>query len=151
MDYMTVDGTCYNVKTDPQQNRVYAWELAHVAPIDTNKITIEVAEQIVAYVWAEEGLSHPPKVEFINDKRGNRSATGCRLKLRFPAGLLYSWVVLHELAHAMTSNVDGASNGHGAWYMQVYTNLLNKYAGMDLLMMYHTAAQMNVKIKGVNG
>jgi len=149
-NYKTMTGETYKVIGDPQQKLVYAWENKIVSPTDTAKITIETAEQIVNYVWAEAGLEHPPKVEYIRDKRP-RSATGSRLKVRFPDGLLYSWVVLHEVAHAMTSNVDGASAQHGPRFMQVYTNLLNKHAGLDMLMLYGTANAMGVKIHGVNG
>jgi len=146
-NYRTMTGESYRVVGDPQQKRVYAWERLVISPTDTSKISIEVAEQIVKYVWAEEGLEHPPKVEYIRDKRGNRSATGSRLKLRFPDGLLYSWVVLHELAHAMTSNVDGASAQHGPRFVQVYINLLSKYQGFDMLLLLHTAKQNNVEVK----
>ncbi len=145
-NHTTISGETYRVVGDYQQKRVYAWERKHVAPFDTAKISIETAEQIVNYVWAEEGLQHPPKVEYIRDKRA-RSATGCRLKVRFPDGLLYSWVVLHELAHAMTSNVDGASCQHGPKYMKVYINLLHKYQRLDYLQMKATAKMENVDVK----
>jgi len=146
-NYTTLDGTAYKVVGDYQQKRVYAWERKHIAHTDTVKISIETAEQIVNYVWAEEGLQHPPKVEYIRDKRA-RSATGSRLKVRFPDGLLYSWIVLHELAHSMTSNVDGASNQHGSLFMKVYIKLLHKYQRMDYLMLIATAKMDNVDVNG---
>jgi len=40
------------------------------------------------------------------------------------------WCLLHELAHAMTSHVDGRSDGHGPLFMGVYVNLLCATCGL---------------------
>ncbi|MFC7554740.1 hypothetical protein ACFQU7_24785 [Pseudoroseomonas wenyumeiae] len=49
-----------------------------------------------------------------------------RLRLRLPPQWP-SWLLLHELAHAMTSTHDGASDGHGPRFMGLYLQLLERY------------------------
>lgn len=144
--YQTLSGETYNVVTDPQQNRVYDWEGDIVAPTDTNLVTVEVAQQIVDHIWAGEGREFPPQVE-IKRRKNSNCADATRFALRFPAHRLYTWIIIHEISHSFTANEDGASNQHNGWFMQTYIHLLNKYAGLDLLMLMHTATQRNIKIK----
>jgi len=41
--------------------------------------------------------------------------------------------VLHELAHAMTSDADGRSDGHGPLFVGVYVQLIVRYLRLDPL------------------
>ena len=43
---------------------------------------------------------------------------------------LPTWVLLHELAHAMTSTAEGASAGHGPLFVGMYLGLLVRHARM---------------------
>ena len=38
-----------------------------------------------------------------------------------------SRILLHELAHAMTSTAEGGTDGHGAWVMGLYLQLPERY------------------------
>lgn len=144
--YTVTSGQTYNVTGDRQVSRVYSWEEEIVAPTDTNLVSPEVAQQIVDHIWAGEGREYPPKV-IIKNRKNSRCADATRFELRFPLRRLYTWIIIHELAHSLTSNEDGASNHHNGWFVQTYIRLLAKYAGLDLLMLMHTATQQNIKIK----
>ena len=144
--YTDISGQSYNMIGDPQQNRVYKWELEIVAPTDTNLVSLEVAQQIVNHIWESEGREHPPQVE-LKRRKNARGADATRFELRFAPRSLYTWIIIHELSHSFTSNEDGASNHHNGWFMQTYIHLLNKYAGLDLLMLMYTATQQKLEIK----
>lgn len=146
--YMTISGESYAVKSDRQRHRVYAWENEIVRPKDTTLISVEAAQSVVNYIWESEGREYPPQVELKHGKRP-RCADATRFKLRFPENMLYTWIIIHELAHTFTSNEDGASNGHGDWFMQVYTRLLSKYVNIPLPLLYYTANEKGIKIKGL--
>jgi hypothetical protein len=49
-----------------------------------------------------------------------------RLTIRLP-GTCPSWWLLYEIAHAMTTDYDGWSDGHGAKFMGLYVQLLTRY------------------------
>src|SRR5271166_6963144 len=52
----------------------------------------------------------------------------------WPSGLADrtpSWCVLHELAHAMRSQADGRSDGHGPVFTGVYIRLIVRYVRLD--------------------
>ncbi len=146
MLYKTLSGESYTVKNDRQKHRVYRWEDDIVRPRDTNRVTIEVAQQIVNHIWENEGREHPPQVE-LKHRKNARCADATRFKLRFPESMLYTWIIIHELAHSFTSNEDGASNGHGGWFMQTYIYLLSKYAGMNMMELMYSATKRNIEIK----
>jgi hypothetical protein len=74
---------------------------------------------MVDAIWAEMGLLYPPKVEPLPKQAKATVATATRLCIRLP-DRLPSWCLLHEIAHAMTTTVDGQSDGHGAAFMGVY-------------------------------
>lgn len=143
--HTVISGKSYAVRSDRCRHTVYRWEDEIVRPYDTNKITIDTAQLIVNHIWEREGRKHPPQV--VLKRRGNADAT--RLKIRLPENMLYTWIVIHELSHSLTSNADGASNGHGAWYMQVYTRLLSTYVDIPLPLLYYTANEKGIKIKGL--
>lgn len=143
--YTAISGKSYAVHSDRCRHKVYRWEDEIVRPRDTNKITLEAAQSVVNHIWEREGREHPPQVEL--KRRGN--ADGTRLKIRLPENMLYTWIVIHELCHSLTSNEDGASNGHRAWYMQVYTRLLSTYINIPLSTLHDTAAAAGIEIKGL--
>ncbi len=77
-------------------------------------------------IWSETGLRHPPKVERLPRRATARQADATRLILRLP-DQLPSWILLHELAHTMSSSHDGPSDGHGPVFVGLYVDLLVRY------------------------
>lgn len=143
--YKSISGKSYATHTDRCRYKVYRWEDEIVRPRDTNKITLDAAQSIVDYIWAQEGREHPPQV--VTKRNGCASAT--RFEIKLPENMRYTWIVIHELSHSLTSNEEGASNGHGSWWMQVYTRLLSTYVNIPLPLLYYTANERGIKIKGL--
>lgn len=115
---------------DRQRARVYAWEDRVIAPRDPSLIPFSAAQGMVDAIWAELGLSWPPRVEALPAQATTRMADATRLTLRLPARTP-SWCLLHELAHALTTTHDGASDGHGARFVGVYAGLLARYLRLE--------------------
>ncbi|MBI0539523.1 hypothetical protein D9599_28860 [Roseomonas sp. KE2513] len=111
---------------DRQRARVYAWEDRVVAPHAPDRIPFSAAQSMVDAIWAGMGLRWPPKVERLPGQASVREADATRLRLRLPEALP-SWVLLHELAHSMTSTAEGNTDGHGPRFMGLYLQLLERY------------------------
>ncbi|ONG56254.1 hypothetical protein BKE38_06275 [Pseudoroseomonas deserti] len=115
---------------DAQRQRVYAWEDRVIAPHGGGMIAFAAAQPMVDAIWAELGLRFPPKVEPLPHQARRRIADADRLRLRLPAACP-PWVLLHELAHSLTSTAEGASDGHGADFVGLYLQLLIRYLRLD--------------------
>ncbi len=98
---------------DRQRSRVYAWEDRVIAPCDPSQVAFAAAQGMVDAILSEMGLLYPPRVEKMPAQARCRIADANRLTVRLPPSLP-SWCLLHELAHAMTTDQDGHSDGHGA-------------------------------------
>jgi hypothetical protein len=88
------------------------------------------AQAMVDAIWSDMGLRHPPAVEPLPRQTTATLASANRLAIFLPAQTP-SWCLLHELAHAMTTTMDGVSDGHGAAFMGVYVRLLARYLRHD--------------------
>lgn len=116
-------------RADRRARRVYAWEDQVVAPLDRSLVPFAQMQALVDHVWQGEGLRWPPRMQ--RRKRSRTTlATGSRLAISAPDSLP-SWVLLHELAHAMTADHDGHGDGHGAAFVGVYVRLLVRYCRID--------------------
>jgi hypothetical protein len=111
---------------DGQRARVYAWENRVIGPHDSSQVAFAAAQGFIDAVWTESGLQYPPKVERLPRQTRVLMADATRLRIRLPPSLP-AWCLLHEIAHAMTSTVEGASDGHGPIFMGVYVGLLSRY------------------------
>lgn len=111
---------------DAQRGRVYAWEDRVVAPRDASAVPFAAAQGMVDAIWAEQGLRYPPRAEPLPPQARRSLGDATRLAIRLPP-LFQSWVLLHEIAHAMSSTHDGAGDGHGAIFMGLYVKLLAQY------------------------
>jgi hypothetical protein len=116
---------------DHQRSKVYAWEERFVAPYDPSTIVLAQAQGMVDAIWSEMGLHFPPKVEPLPRQARATMADADRLTIRL-TDPCPSWWLLHELGHAMTSTVDGRSDGHGAQFMGLYIQLLTRYLRLPL-------------------
>ena len=130
---------------DRQRSRVYAWEDANVAPLDGQHIAFAAAQGIVDAIWQELGLHYPPRVEPLPTQARTRIADADRITIRLPA-LTPSWCLLHELAHCLTTTVDGQSDGHGPSFVGIYVQLLQRYLQLDGTAMKQSLAAANVEV-----
>jgi hypothetical protein len=111
---------------DRQRGRVYAWEDRVIAPRDTSTLPFAAAQGMVDAIWAEQGLRFPPRVEPLPRQARRSLGDATRLSIRLPERFA-SWLLLHELAHAMSSTHDGDSDGHGPIFMGLYLELITRY------------------------
>lgn len=111
---------------DAQRGRVYAWEDAVVAPRDLSRVDFAAAQGMIDAIWAEQELRYPPRAEKLPPQARRSLGDATRLCVRLPA-VFSSWVLLHELAHAMSSTHDGEGDGHGAVFVGLYVKLLAQY------------------------
>jgi hypothetical protein len=110
---------------DYQRFRVYAWEDRHVHPKDTGTVPFDQAQAIVDYVWARAGLSYPPKIRELGHNARSTQANANRLTIRIPAKGTSTTILLHEIAHSMTT--DAASertHAHHPRFVGVFMKLL---------------------------
>jgi hypothetical protein len=118
------------MKNDAQRSKVYAWERRFVAPRDQSSIPRSIMQPMVDAIWGELGLRWPPKVEAMPKNARRIFATGSRLRLRMPEKSP-SWLLLHELGHALTCTHEDHSDQHGPIFVGVYVMLLERYMRMD--------------------
>jgi len=142
--YKTLDGSTYKIVGDPQRRKVYAWEDKHIAKYDTKLMTLDEAQDFINFVWYTSGRDHPPCVNLA--RKNARKATGSRLKITIPEKMLYRWILLHEVAHSFTSDVNGASHQHGPKFMKVYISLLEKHLCIPLPLLMYTVKEAGVKV-----
>jgi hypothetical protein len=95
---------------------------------------------MVDAIWTEIGLKYPPAVEPLP-----RQSSATRLSIFLPAKTP-SWCLLHELAHAMTTDVDGSSDGHGPIFMGVYLKLISRYLRLDHDRLLQSAAMEGIAV-----
>ena len=117
--------TCRRDISDYQRSAVYRWEDRHVHSKDTSTIPFDQAQAIVDYVWARAGLTYPPKIRELGRNARSTIANADRLTVRIPARGISTTVLLHEIAHSMTS--DAASkrtHAHRPRFVGVFMNLL---------------------------
>lgn len=110
--------------------RLYAWEDAEVAPRDRSSVPFAQLQALVDHVWAGEGLRFPPRVRPLPRQARRTVARATRTAIEAPPELP-TWVLLHELAHALTSTAEEKSDGHGPRFAGMYLRLLERYARMD--------------------
>ncbi|MFC7476717.1 hypothetical protein ACFQS7_20280 [Dankookia sp. GCM10030260] len=114
---------------DAAARRLYAWEDAEVGPRDTSRVPFARLQALVDHVWAAEGLRFPPRIRPLPRQARRTVARATRLAIEAPAELP-TWVLLHELAHSLTSTAEGGSDGHGPRFVGLYVHLLVRHARM---------------------
>lgn len=122
---------------DFQKQRVYDWEDRHIAPRDLTPVPFDQIPHIVHHCWPGP---YPPKVEALH-KLSRMEGTGHRLRLRFPTDRpTKTWIILHEMAHALTFG-----DGHGPNFVGAYIHLVEKYLNIPIAFLHYTAKASNVK------
>jgi len=132
-------------KRDFQRNRVYDWENRVIAPHDSSFISFSDAQAMVNAIWSEIGLQYPPKVEPLPARAKATVASASRLSIFLPARTP-SWCLLHEIAHALTSAMDGQSDGHCGLFMGIYVQLLGRYMRLDTVLLVRSLRSENIQV-----
>jgi hypothetical protein len=128
---------------DPHARKLYAWEDAVVAPRDRSLVPFARLQALVDHVWAEEGRKWPPRVRPLPKQARRTVARATRTAIEAPAELP-SWVLLHEIAHALTADVDGNHAGHGPDFVAAYLRLLARHARLDRGMLEDSLARAGI-------
>ncbi len=132
-------------RRDGQKARGYAWENTVIASSDRSVVPFSAAQGMVDAIWSELGVHYPPKVERLLRQSRRLQADGSRLRLRLPQ-TIPSWLLLHELAHALSSAQDGVSDGHGPDFMGLYVQLLDRYLRLPAAELIRSAAAARIAI-----
>jgi len=130
-------------RTDRAARELYAWEDAVVAPQDRSLVPFARLQALVDHVWAAEGRHFPPRIRPLPKQARRTVARATRTTIEAPAELP-SWVLLHEIAHALTGDVDGNGLDHGADFVGVYLSLLVRHARMDRAVLEATLRQAGI-------
>jgi hypothetical protein len=130
---------------DYQRSKLYAWEQEFVKPHDKSHVAFKDIKGIVDWIWAKEGLQYPPLVGLM-DARNHAGGDATRIEVRFHDHGSPTWIIIHEVAHSMTATAheNHQSVGHGPSFVGVYMRLLEKYMGLNLLVLMATAKNKGV-------
>lgn len=129
---------------DYQKSKCYAWEREVIAPKGGAFVAYDDAQNLVNFIWEAEGLKYPPQICRLDPRNTTAEATGGRFEVHI-RDRVQTWVILHELAHSMTSNIHDQTVAHRAPWVGVYMNLVVKYLGIPLLVLAATATRMGVE------
>jgi len=130
---------------DRQRARVYAWEDRGVAPRDTSTLPYTAAKGMVGAIWADLGLRFPPEVDRLPGQARRLQADASGLLVRLPQ-TMPSLLLLHEIAHALSSTHIGESDGHGPVFMGLYIQLLGGYMRWCRDELLHSARADGIQI-----
>jgi hypothetical protein len=131
---------------DSQRSAVYSWERNNIAHFDVKPVPFNQVQAIIDYVWAQEGLEYPPQAELLPKNATGRAGDATRTKVRFREST-YTWIILHELAHSLTSNIEYESNHHGSLFMGMYIQLLNRFLKIPYDVMRDSAEASGLEVK----
>lgn len=130
---------------DYQRSKVYAWENRVIAPRAPGVVSFGEAQGMVNAIWAEMGLKYPLAVVPLPKQARATMACATRLEISL-SKITPSWCLLHEIAHSMTSTVEGLSDGHGQLFMGFYLQLIVRYQRLELDPLMHSIGKAGIKI-----
>lgn len=117
-------------KRDSQKQRVYKWEESFLPAKDHSLVPFDNIQGIVNYIWQNENLQYPPIVKKkLNGKK--HIGFGSRTKISFNPVPIPTWIIIHELTHSLTSNLE-TSAGHNEDFVGMYIYLLSKYLNIPM-------------------
>ena len=128
---------------DSAARRFYAWEDAVIAPRDRSLVPFARLQALVDHVWAAEGRRWPPRVRPLPKQARRTVARASRTAIEAPPELP-SWVLLHEIAHALTAEVDGRHAGHGPDFVAAYLRLLERHVRLERGLLEATLAEAGI-------
>jgi hypothetical protein len=132
---------------DSQKSKVYAWEDKHVIGRTEAYIPFEKCQEMVNYIWEQMGWKYPPRVIAQHKNVTKHAASANRLHVSIPEDRgAKTTVIIHELAHSATCDVDGHSERHGPEFVGVYMKMLDKLIpNLNLPVLMYTAQLGRVK------
>jgi hypothetical protein len=116
-----------------------------VAPCDPTILLFSSAQAVVDAIWSDMGLRYPPAIVPLSRRATATMACANRLSI-WLADQTPSWCVLHELAHAMTSDADGRADGHGPIFMGVYVRLIERYLRLDTQILIDSLQDAGIEV-----
>jgi hypothetical protein len=117
--------TCRRDTSDYQRSAVYRWQDKRVHSKDTGTIPFDQAQAIVDYVWARAGLTYPPKIREMPSQTRRAKADATRLTIRIQPTGISTTVLLHEIAHSMTTDAaSDRTHAHSPRFVGVFMRLL---------------------------
>lgn len=133
---------------DYQRQKVYDWELTYVRNRSNQMVSSENAQSIVDYVWQDMGLIGPPIVKIFYPKTSRKLSKAAhaegREAIAIPPYGVSTYVILHEIAHCMTSTLEGNEELHGPDFVGMYVQLLAKYGNISMFELMYTLDIMKV-------
>jgi hypothetical protein len=128
---------------DRAARKLYAWEDAVVAPRDRSLVPFAQLQSLVDHVWQDAGRHFPPRVKPLPRQARRTVARATRTVIECPPELP-SWILLHEIAHALIADVDGNGLNHGPDFVRTYVDLLVKHARMDRALLDESLADVGL-------
>lgn len=130
---------------DTQRSRVYKWEDRFLPTYDRTDIPFEQTQTLVDGIWTDLGLKYPPTV--IKKKNTHKTAAKANRTHIFVPDTIRGWVLLHELSHSLTLDVEreDTEGAHGPRFVGIYAKLLIRYLRVseEFLYMSLSAARIN--------
>ena len=133
-------------RRDNQRVALYRWERVvmntpkqrFIYPENTDPMTLKQCQSLVNKVWKDYFPSKVKDTPIVTDGRGRRKACWAygKNEIRLPRWARIKWVVLHEVAHAITSEDPKMwyVAWHGPEYARLILELWNQYLeGIDLV------------------
>jgi hypothetical protein len=132
---------------DSQKSKVYSWENQHVIGRAEAYIPYDRCQDMVNYIWAQMGWQHPPRVRPMPRQERKACAKANRLNVYIPEDYgAKTTVIIHELAHSATGDIEGSTECHGPEFVGVYMKILDKLVpGLNLPVLMYTAKEAKVK------
>jgi hypothetical protein len=133
---------------DYQRQRVYDWEDVVVAARCPGVVPFANSQTYIDGVWLANGWERPPQAAPMPQRKDGvriASATYGEIKLSLQTP---GWVILHELAHALTDD------RHGPNFVGMYIDLLERVEQLPRLLTMFTLKQaqidFNLGVKPLN-
>jgi hypothetical protein len=129
---------------DFQRQAVYNWEKKYIGPKCNRVLPFAEVQTFVDGIWLFERLLYPPKVRLMPKNATTIYARGCReyieVQEKTPA-----WIIVHELAHTMTMDIDKNGDKHGPDFVGMYIKMLENYCDVPLPYSMYTLSLAKVK------
>jgi hypothetical protein len=122
---------------DYQRAKVYLWEDKHVRPNCPAVVLFANGQQYVDGVWLANGWTRPPRVLPLPKQAHATMARANHGQVWLPPKIA-GWIVLHELAHALTDDA------HGPNFVGMYIDLLERVESLSRLITMFTLKQAKV-------
>lgn len=129
---------------DYQKSKVYAWEDEVIRPRSHKYILYDNAQAFVDGVFLTEGWLYPPKILPLPIQKTSAIADGSREEIRLRSEGCFSWVLIHEMCHSLTSDIN-QSNQHSVDFLGIYIMMLTKYCDVPLPLLLYTATKAGLK------